>query len=269
MYIVIPILIFGVTGIACGGLLAIAARFFAVQEDPRIEALIALLPGANCGACGFPSCGEYARAILRNDVPINLCRRGGEATLSKLAAYLNVAATVSECQTAIVLCQGDDTKAIRKAIYNGIADCSAAEFAEGGSKACRYGCLGLGSCARVCPVGAIEITAGNLAVVHSDICIGCGQCVAACPRHLIKIVPAARTIHILCASKDRGPAVRKICSVGCIACTLCVKKVNNQGITMEGALAVVDYTVPLEDEAVIAVCPRKTIVKLPARKDKA
>lgn len=269
MHIVIPILVFGVTGMACGGLLAVAARFFAVREDPRIKALIELLPGANCGACGFPSCEEYAQSILRHDTPINLCRRGGEATLSKLASYLNVAATVNASQTAIVLCQGDDSKAIRKAIYNGIADCSAAEFAEGGAKACRYGCLGLGSCARVCPVGAIEITAGNLAVVHPAICIGCGQCVAACPRQLIKLVPAERTIHILCASKDRGPAVRKICSVGCIACTLCVKKVNKHGITMEGALAVVDYTVPLEDEAVITVCPRKTIVKRPERKHTA
>lgn len=269
MHIVISILIFGVTGMACGGLLAVAARFFAVQKDPRIKALIEMLPGANCGACGFPSCDEYVRAILWHDTPINLCRRGGEETLSKLAAYLGVDATVNERLTAIVLCQGDDARATRKAIYNGIADCSAAEFAEGGSPACRYGCLGLGSCARVCPVGAIEITAGNLAVVHPAICIGCGKCVAACPRHLIKLVPADRSIHVLCVSKDRGPAVRKICSVGCIACALCVKKVNNHGITMEGALAAVDYTVALEDESVITVCPRKTIVKRPGRKNTA
>lgn len=261
MQLAVPIMVFGFTGLACGLVLAIAAKVFAVQEDPRIEALIALLPGANCGACGLPSCSEYARNILLHGSAINLCKQGGEETLRQLASYLEVEANVEERQVAIVLCRGNDSTAIHKAIYNGIADCPAAELAGGGSKACRYGCLGLGSCARVCPVDAIEITAGNIALVHPELCIGCGMCVSACPRHLIKLVPESRSIHILCTSKDRGPVVKKICSVGCIGCTICAKTVGNKGITMEKYLAVVDYTAPLENEDVITKCPQKTIIK--------
>jgi Fe-S-cluster-containing hydrogenase component 2 len=120
--------------------------------------------------------------------------------------------------------------------------------------------MGLGSCARICPVGAIEVTNG-LAVVHPDLCIGCGRCVATCPRRLIKMVPEDRAIHVLCTNRDRGPEVKKVCTVGCIGCTLCVKTVAEQGIRMDGALAVVDYATPLDNEAVIAKCPMHTIVK--------
>lgn len=263
---VIAILAIGGTGLVCGTLLAIAARFCAVKEDPRVDELLALLPGANCGACGLPGCSEYAKNVLWHGAPINLCRRGGNETLEKLAAHLKVQAEALERHVAIVLCQGGDSVAISKALYNGIADCRAAELAGGASKACRYGCMGLGTCARVCPENAIEITSDNLAVVHPELCIGCGLCISKCPRGLIKLVPESRSIHILCSSKDRGPVVRKLCSVGCIACTVCVKIVDGKGLKMEGSLAVMDYSTPLENEDVIAKCPQHTIVKRSGRK---
>ena len=261
MGIGLAILIIGITGLVCGVILAVAARFFAVHEDPRLEELTALLPGINCGGCGYAGCAEYARAVLVDRVPVNLCKPGGAETVAKVSTFMGVTASAEERKVALVLCGGDDTRAVRTALYNGVADCLAAEIAGGTGKGCRFGCLGLGTCARVCPVDAIEITPHQLAVVHPDLCIGCGKCVGSCPRRLIKLVPESRHIHILCISRERGPTTKKLCSVGCIACTLCFKAVNGVGIRMENNLAVVDYGVPLEHADMIAQCPQHTIVE--------
>jgi len=260
-----PVLALGGTGLVCGVVLAIAARKFAVTEDPRVQEILEALPGANCGACGVPGCAEYAKAVAQQKLPIDLCKRGGAATLARLSALMGVKAEARERQVAIVLCQGDDSRAVRRGLYNGLADCVAAN-AMGGDKGCRYGCLGLGSCARVCPAGAIEIKPGRLAEVHPDLCIGCGLCVQACPRGLIRLVPESRRIHVLCRSRDRGPVVKKLCSVGCIGCGLCAKIVGNQGIRMEGPLAVVDYGVQLENDEVTARCPQHSIASRPGRR---
>jgi len=186
--------------------------------------------------------------------------------MQALAAYLGLDPIVTERQVAIVLCNGDDQTAIRKFRYNGIADCAAAALVGGGDKACGYGCLGLGSCARICPTDAIEITRAHMAIVHPELCIGCGQCVKVCPRKIIRLVPENRTIHVLCRSKDRGSVVKKNCVVGCIACTLCIRAAGD-AIRMEGALAVVDYSRELTNEETIAKCPQHTIIKRSGRKE--
>lgn len=258
--VLLQTVIIALTGLGCGAILAVAAHFLAVHEDPRVEKLSAILPGINCGACGYAGCSDYAKAMASQGAQVNLCKPGGAEIVAALAAALGVEARIAERQVALILCNGDDSRAARTATYNGIADCLAAEFVGGGGKACRFGCMGLGSCARVCPVQAIRIEQG-LATVDPGLCIACGKCVPACPRNLIKLIPESRSIHVLCRSQDRGPDVKKVCSVGCIACTLCVKTCNGQGIAMDGQLAVVDYTVPLDNEAVIEKCPAHTIQK--------
>jgi electron transport complex protein RnfB len=260
--LLVQTLIIGGTGLVCALILAIAARFLAVHEDPRLEAVAALLPGINCGACGYAGCADYARSILKDGTAVNLCGPGGAVAAAGIGAFLGVRTDAGDRKVALVLCKGDDTQAGRSAGYNGIRDCGAAQQVGGNGKDCRYGCLGLGSCARACPAAAIEMTAG-LAVVHPDLCIGCGKCVAACPRKLITMAPETRSIHVLCSSHDRGPDVRAYCAVGCIACALCAKAVNQRGIAMRDNLAVVDYSVPLEDESVIAKCPRHTLERRP------
>jgi electron transport complex protein RnfB len=258
--ILLQTLIIGGTGLVCAAVLAIAARFLMVHEDPRIETATAILPGLNCGACGYAGCADYAKQIVLHGLAVNLCQPGGHETARKLAEFMGVKAAVSERQVALVLCKGDDVTAVRTTHYNGLADCGAAQQIGGNGKACRYGCMGLGSCARICPVGAIEMVRG-LAVVHPELCISCTRCVATCPRHLIKMVPESRFIHVLCSSHDNGPEVRKICKVGCIACTLCVKAVNGEGIAMQNNLAVIDYTLAVTNEEAITKCPQNTIVK--------
>ncbi len=260
MELLIQTAIIGGTGLVCAAILAVAAHFLTVREDPRVEAVTACLPGINCGGCGFAGCSEYAREIVLHGAAPNLCKPGGHATAGKVAAIMGVTAEVTARHVAIVRCKGGDDVAKRDALYNGICDCTAAQQIGGNGKACRYGCMGLGSCVRICPVNAIELR-NSLAIVHPDICVGCGLCVRTCPRKLIVLIPEARYIHVLCSSRDRGPEVRKVCGVGCIACTLCAKAVSDQGISMQGNLAVVDYNVPLTNEDVIARCPMHTIEK--------
>lgn len=259
--IAITAFVIGGIGLVCGAMLALAARFLAVKEDPRIEQVAEILPGINCGGCSYAGCADYAKVIILDGAEINLCAPGAAEVVEKLAALLGKEATAVEKKVAIVLCGGDSTNAPRRFLYNGVADCTAVNAVDGGDKVCRYGCLAYGSCARVCPVGAIEITDKCLTIVHPDICIGCGVCVKACPRNLIKLIPESSKIHILCSSKDKGPVVKKACKVGCIGCTVCIKLAENEAIKMDGFLAVVDYSKPLDNEAVIEKCPTKCIVR--------
>ncbi len=252
----------GGIGLASAAALAVADKYLSLPEDPRVTRVTECLPGANCGGCGFAGCADYARAIVLNGADPSLCAPGGPACVQAIAACLGVTASVRERRVALVLCCGDDTEAVRRAAYNGITDCAAAQATAGGDKGCTYGCLGYGSCARVCPVNAVAFRNG-LAVIDKARCIACGKCVAACPRKLIKLVPASAEIHVLCSSKDKGPAVKKVCGTGCIGCRLCTKTADG-AITMDGFLAVVDYTKPLTNEETVAKCPAHCIRKDPS-----
>ncbi len=247
----------GGTGLLCGVALALAARFFAVDEDPKIVEIESILPGVNCGGCGFAGCADYAQAIARGTADITLCAPGGQEVLTRLAAAMGMQAEAGQRQVAMVMCGGDEYQAVHKHIYNGVADCAAAAMVAGGDMLCRYGCLGYGSCAFACPVGAIEIR-NNLATVHPDLCISCRKCVGACPRSIIRMIPANRSIHVRCSSRDKGPIAKKACSVACIGCRLCVK-LGGGGFEMDGFLAIRNYTVPVTSETVVEKCPGKCI----------
>ena len=249
----------GGIGFASAVALAVADKYLTVPEDPRIGKVAELLPGANCGGCGFAGCADYARALVLRGAENNLCAPGGAACANAVAAFLGTAPSVMEKRVALVLCCGDDTEATRRSAYNGITDCAAAQATAGGDKGCTYGCLGYGTCSRICPVLAIAVQNG-LAAVDKNTCIACGKCVTSCPRKIIKLVPASSEIHVLCSSKDKGPAVKKVCGTGCIGCRLCIPLADG-AITMDGFLARVDYSKPLTNEESIGKCPAHCIRK--------
>jgi electron transport complex protein RnfB len=240
--------------------LAMAARVFAVKSDPRIELVEEALPGANCGACGFPGCSGLAKAIVEGNAGVGDCPVGGEAVAQKVARIMGVSFEGgAQRMVALVHCKGDDQVAGKRFYYNGIHDCTSAAMIFGGDKNCAYGCLGLGTCAGICPFEAIYMLDSGLAVVDREKCTGCGKCVASCPKGIIKMVPYSRKVHILCSSHDKGAVARKVCKVACIACQKCVKAAPEGAIKMEDFLAVVNYDMEIPD-SVADECPMSTIV---------
>lgn len=254
-----PTILIASIGLVAGFLLAIAYRYLAVQEDPRIAKVIDQLPGANCGGCGFAGCADYAKAIVTAGASSSLCSAASAEVTKAIAQLVGQVAEVRERQVALVRCGGSNAKSTRRAQYNGVSDCMSADATAGGDKACAYGCLGYGSCARVCPVRAIEVVDG-IATVNPERCIACGKCVLACPRKLIALVPATQTLHVLCSSPAKGPQVRAVCQVGCLGCTLC-SKLAPGAFQMQGTLAVRDYSQPCPSQAPLEKCPVKTIVE--------
>lgn len=243
--------------------LAVADRYLSVQEDPRIGLITAALPGANCGGCGFPGCDGYARALVAGTAANGSCSAADEKCVAEISRILGVAATAAEKRVAIVHCCGTRSNAIRVGDYNGIADCASAAAVAGGDKGCRFGCLGYGACANVCPKHAISIVDG-LAKVDKRLCIGCGKCVNVCPRRVIELVPAKAAVHVLCNNPLRGPEVRKVCQVGCMGCHLCEKHSGGKEaghFTFDGFLAKVNYDNYPTDASLVAKCPAKCIVE--------
>ncbi|OPZ23277.1 MAG: Electron transport complex protein rnfB [Lentisphaerae bacterium ADurb.BinA184] len=247
-----------ILGVGLGAGIGIAAKFLAVEGDPRVGEIEALLPGVNCGACGFPGCSGFARALADGKTTPETCTSSTPAMIHKIAALMGVEAGEIVAKVAVVRCGGDSRLALWSARYNGVADCRSANLVAGGTKACGHGCLGLGTCARVCPVNAIEITPGGLAVVHPDLCIGCGKCVRTCPRSLIAMAPKSAPLHNLCNNPGKGAAKRKVCQVACIGCTKCVKEDGQGRMIMEGTLARVNYANPPPAE-LAAVCPTHSL----------
>ncbi len=263
--------IIGGVGVMVGILLGRASKVFHVEENKVEKAVREALPGNNCGACGFPGCDGLAKAIAEGKAPANACPVGGTPVGEKVAAILAEAggskmdadskeeAKQPERKVALVHCKGDCDKAKDVFEYVGPAVCSiAVNTPNSGPKACRFGCLGYGECASVCEFGAISLVDG-IAVVDPEKCVACGKCVAACPRHIISLVPASKSHHIMCNSQDRGPDVKKACEVGCLGCTMCVKQCPKEAIEMKGNLPVIDYEKCVNCGLCAKKCPAKSI----------
>ena len=167
MVIVKAVAVTGGIGIVCGVLLAIAAKLFSVEVDKRVAEIRELLPGANCGACGFPGCDGMAAAIAEGRAPVNGCPVSSSEKHQQIAAVMGTKTEETEKMVAHVLCQGCDSLAAKKYEYDGVRDCKAAAAVQGGPKSCDSGCLGFGNCVSVCDFDAIEIVDG-IAVIDKE-----------------------------------------------------------------------------------------------------
>lgn len=256
--IIYSVAVLGALGALFGFILAVAAKKFAVQRDPLHEAITGVLPGANCGACGYPGCPAYASAIL-SGAPTNKCIPGGDSTAAEIAAVLGIEAEDVIEMVAFVRCSGGN-KSERKYDYSGIEDCAAAmSMSGGGQVTCPNGCLGYGSCVKVCDYDAMQIVDGA-AKVDRDLCKGCMKCVTACPKGIIEMVPLTAQVKIPCSSQDKGSQVRKYCQVGCIACKLCEKNCPHDAVKVIDNHAVIDYDKCQNCGICVTKCPRKLII---------
>jgi Na+-translocating ferredoxin:NAD+ oxidoreductase subunit B len=253
------VLTLGILGLFFGGGLAYASMKFSVESDPRLAVIAELLPGANCGGCGFPGCSAYAEAVLKGLAPVTACNPGGKETAEKIAKLLGVDAGELTPLVAVVQCQGGKGIAKERFSYSGIQTCAIDHKTGGGQKACQYGCLGFGDCMRACTFDAITMSGDGLPVVDEDKCTACGLCVRACPRGIMKLIPVTQQVYVGCVSQDKGKAVKDVCSLGCIGCSICAKVTPSGAIRMQGNLPVID---PSGTDLVIAVykCPTKSLV---------
>lgn len=258
MTIYAALAVMGLLGVLLGGVIGIFVKIFKVEQDNRAELALELLPGANCGGCGKAGCADFARALAAGEVTPGNCPVSSYEQRAAIALALGIDAGAVEMKQAVVACRAD--LGSHEMNYNGIQDCNAANLVAGGPMTCQHGCLGLGSCARVCPFGAIEIV-GRIAVVHPELCTGCGKCMTVCPRNVIKMVPVDANIHVYCNSPEKGIVKRPICQAACIGCRKCSKVLPGR-FTFDGFLARVDYSkmprLTLEDVEKCA-CPVNAI----------
>lgn len=239
--------------------LAIASKRFAVEVDPRQKEILDALPGANCGACGYPGCQGYAQALVEGTAECTLCAPGGKALVETISSVLGLAAGEIEEKIAIVRCQGTDANCTSDARYVGVTSCRACQILAGGTKKCTHGCLGLGDCVDVCPFGAIYIGPDRLPIVVADKCTGCGKCVEACPRTIIGLEPLQQMTHVKCVNHDKGAKANKVCKVACIACRKCVKACPFSAITVTDFVAVIDAEKCRNCGMCAEACPKNCI----------
>lgn len=258
MTYVIPALIVGICGALAGILLTAAAKVFYVEVDERTEKIGESLPQANCGACGYAGCADYAAAIVNNGAPTNLCRPGGGETAAKIAEILGTAAEDVVPMTAVVHCNGDCNATQTAFAFDGVQSCKAVKRFYGGNGLCKYGCIGLGDCVSVCDSNAVKLENGVARVIPS-LCGACGQCAEVCPNQIISIKPLAKHIDVLCSSAANGKETKLSCKNGCIGCKICEKKCSEGAIKVENFHASIDYDKCTNCGTCMTACPMKVI----------
>ena len=268
MDILIAIAILGGLGMVFGLVLASASKVFYVETDPRLDQLNECLPGANCGGCGFAGCGAYAEAVLKGEAPVGKCASGGNEAAKAMAAIMGVEAGEVTRKVALVRCsgartydaEGNLTKGAKmKATYEGFHDCLAASRVGGsGPLSCKFGCLGYGSCTKVCKYGAISVKNG-VAVVDEDLCVGCMACAQVCPRKIITAVEPSQNVIIACNSLAKGAVTNRACTIGCIGCGKCMKNCPSGAITITNNLAQIDSSKCTNCGECAKVCPKGLI----------
>jgi Na+-translocating ferredoxin:NAD+ oxidoreductase RNF subunit RnfB len=262
-------------GVASAVILYFVAQKFKVIEDPRIDVVNEILPGANCGGCGLAGCRAFAEELVKTgDLSKLNCPVGGSDTMKQIASVLGLEAEEKEPMIAVVRCNGSRINAPQKVIFDGASSCAFAHALSAGESGCPNGCLGLGDCVVSCKFDAIYISPETgLPVVSDEKCVACGACVTACPRKIIELRKKGkkdRRIFVSCVNTEKGGPAKKNCSVACIGCGKCVKECPYEAITLQNNLAYIDYEKCKLCRKCAPVCPTGAILEtnFPLRKEK-
>ncbi len=271
--LIVTVLVVSGLGALLALLLFVVAKQFKVEEDPRIDEVEKMLPGANCGGCGFPGCRGMSEALVKNDDISSLyCPVGGAECMKAVATYLGKAAAERAPMVAVVRCAGSCENRPKTNTFDGAHSCLVASSLYAGDTGCSFGCLGLGDCVAKCEFDALHINpATGLPEVDEEKCTACGACVKACPKMIIELrkkAPKGRKIYVSCVNKAKGAVARKACKVACIGCGKCAKVCAHDAITVENNLAYIDSMKCKMCRKCVVECPTGAIVEVgfPARK---
>ena len=277
-FILSAVIVLGCIALVAAVILYVCSKRFAVKEDPRIAQVSAVLPGANCGGCGFPGCSGMADALVKGADAGSLeglnCPVGGADVMGKVADLLGMAIANSDPMVAVVRCNGTCELRPRIASYDGLKTCTAMNACGAGETGCGFGCLGCGDCVGACQFDAIHINPETgLPEVDEEKCTACGACTKACPRNIIELRkkgPKGRRIFVSCVNKDKGAVAMKACKSACIGCGKCLKECKFEAITIENNLSYIDFTKCRMCKKCVDACPTKAIhaVNFPAPKPK-
>ncbi|MCU0650914.1 MAG: RnfABCDGE type electron transport complex subunit B [Candidatus Omnitrophica bacterium] len=259
MDILTPVITLGVLGLIFGVGLAVASKKFAVKMDPRLEKIHGLLPGANCGACGGAGCFGFAESVLSGKLPVDSCRVVDDKNKEEIAKVLGQKIENKARKIAVLHCSGGN-KVKNKYEYSGLIDCVAANTLMHGPKLCSFGCMGLGTCVKACPFGALSMSSQGLPLVDAAKCRACNKCVTACPKKLFSLLTVTQPVYVACRSLDIGRDTKAACSTGCIGCKLCEKACKFDAIHVTDNLAVIDYHKCTSCKECVKACPCKTIL---------
>ena len=278
-FMMIAVAVLGAIGLVAALVLYVCSKKFAVYEDPRISQVATLLPGANCGGCGFAGCSALADALVKGADAGSLdginCPVGGQEVMGKVADLLGMAIANGEPMVAVVRCGGSCELRQKVVSYDGLRSCAAMNACGAGETSCGFGCLGCGDCVSACQFDAIHMNPETgLPEVDEDRCTACGACAKACPRHVIELRKKGvkgRRVYVECVNKDKGAVAMKACKAACIGCGKCAKECPFGAITVENNVSYIDYTKCRLCRKCVAVCPTHAIkaVNFPAPKPKA
>lgn len=271
-FVITVVAILTILGLLLAVILFFVAEKFKVAEDTRIDTVEAIMPGANCGGCGFAGCRAFAEACVKSEsLDGFFCPVGGNAVMQKVASALGMTVEEKAPMTAVVRCNGSCDNRPKTNEYGGSSSCRIMASLYSGDTACKYGCLGQGDCEEACNFDAIRINPSTgLPEVDEDKCTACGACVKACPRNIIELRnkgPKNRRVYVCCSSNDKGAVARKACSVACIGCRKCEKVCPFGAITVENNLAYIDFNKCKLCRKCVEECPTGAIhaVNFPVR----
>ncbi|MBQ9475762.1 MAG: Fe-S cluster domain-containing protein [Bacteroidales bacterium] len=269
------VLILSSLGLLLGVMLFFVARKFKVEEDPRIDEIEKLMPGANCGGCGYAGCRAFADAAVKaENLESCFCPVGGNEVMAKVAGVLGIEVKQKTPQVAVVRCNGSCENRPKVNDYDGAASCRVKAALYSGDTLCPYGCLGCGDCVAVCKFGALSMNPETgLPEVDESKCTACGACVKACPKGIIEIRnkgPRSMRVYVGCVNKDKGAVARKACKAACIGCGKCAKECAHEAITVADNLAYIDFTKCKLCKKCVEACPTGAIhaVNFPVLKKK-
>jgi Na+-translocating ferredoxin:NAD+ oxidoreductase subunit B len=265
--IFITIITLTILGLVSSVILYFIARKFRIDEDPRIDDILAILPAANCGGCGFAGCRNFSEALVKAETFEGLnCPVGGNKVMADVAGILGKEPIETDPLVAVVRCNGTPEHRQRSSLYNGPSDCRLSHNLYIGETDCAFGCMGLGDCVRACTFGAMYIdTTTKLPVIIDEKCVACGLCVKACPRNIIELRKKAkkdRKIFVSCVNTDKGGPARRSCKVACIACGKCFDVCKYDSISVTDNLARIDSFKCALCRKCVPVCPTTSIMEV-------